>query len=257
MIFSYDAKSLFVVNKSNLSSIDERIFDVEWYHYNHNNGYYDIIKFTKDNVEFTKPMNVNEVSAYDGCKKYTYDRKNNLLSLDCKKQIKFIETSDNKILLEIDGKATSFFKNAEDSINYEFESYYGKNIVEFKKEKAQAKDFIKINSKKLNEVINSSDFSKIVFIGDRCTSVDCALGLDVMEKWISTTENVYFYDVNELNNDILNRLNGINNELKKDYNYYNNIYPLVLIFKESKLVDNYYINCNGFNCSKYYKNEFN
>lgn len=246
-----------VFSRSKLNSIDDNIYDINWYHYNHNSGYYDVIKFTKDSVSYTRPMNINEVSSYDSCKKYYYDRKNNILSLDCKKQIKFVEVKDNKLTLEIEDRTITFFKNINDSLNYEFESYYGKSIVEFKKEKEQAKDFIKINSKRLNEVINSSEFSKVIFIGDKCTSVDCALGLDVMEKWISTTENVYYFDVKDLNKDLLNRFNKINSELETDINYYNNIQPLVLIFKENKLVDGYYINCNGFNCNKYYKNEFN
>ena len=107
------------------------------------------------------------------------------------------------------------------------------------------------------EVIIGEDYSKIVFIGNKCTSVDCVLGLDVMEKWISTTENVYYYDVNDLNRDLLNRLNRIDSSLETKYDFYNDIYPLVVIFNSGKLIEKYYINCDGFNCSKYYKNEFN
>ena len=248
---------IIVFSRSNVSSIDNNIYNKKWYHYNHISGYYDSIYFENEKITYNKPMNINTSSSYDNCKKYKYNSKSNLLSLDCGKIIKIIEIKDNKMILEIDDRTTIFFDNIEDTLNYEFETYYGKSIVEFKKEKSQAKDFIKINSKKLVELINNKDYSKIVFTGNKCTSVDCTIGLDILEKWISTTENVYYIDVDDLDKDTLNKLNKVDSELDNNINYYNDIYPLVLIFKEGKLIDHYYINCDGFNCNKYYKNEFN
>lgn len=246
-----------VFSRAKLNKIDENIYNKNWYHYNHNTGFYDVINFNKNKISLNKPINSNDATNYDYCRKYTYDRKNNILNLDCNKQIKIIDINDDMINLEMDDRNYVFFTNIEESLNYEFDSYYSKSMVEYKKEKSQAKDFIKINSKKLMEVINGEDYSKIVFIGNKCTSVDCVLGLDVMEKWISTTENVYYYDVNDLNRDLLNRLNRIDSSLETKYDFYNDIYPLVVIFNSGKLIEKYYINCDGFNCSKYYKNEFN
>ena len=77
-----------------------------------------------------------------------------------------------------------------------------------------------------------------------------------MEKWITATENVYFYDVNDLNDKMLSYINSINNSIDNDISFYNNIYPRVIISKKGKIIDFYEIKCRGFNCIKYYKNEF-
>lgn len=247
----------FVFGRMKLNNLDESMFNKNWYYYNHSTGYYDILYFKENSLKYYKPLNINDVSPYDSCTKYTYDRKNNILNLNCDKQIKINKVEDKKLSLEIDGRIMTFFTNINESKNYEFELYYGKSISSYKKDKSQAKEFIKINYDKLNEIINGNEYSKVVFIGNKCTSIECALGLDVMEKWISTTENVFYYEAEDINEELLNNLNNIDPILEKNINFYNNIHPLVLIFRERKLIDYYYIECNGFNCAKYYKNEFN
>ena len=120
----------------------------------------------------------------------------------------------------------------------------------------QAKDFIKINEAKLFEIIKNNEYSKIVFIGNKCSSIDCILVLDVMEKWISTTENVYYFDINDMNDKVIKKLNEIDKSLGLTIDYYDNIYPKVIISNNNKIVDKYDVICSGFNCKKYYSNEF-
>ena len=237
-------------------SIPEEIMNNDWYHYNISNGYYEKININDNNVKYYRPSNIKDLNDYDICSKYNYDKKNNSINMDCNKSIKIIDYSNDSLSLKIDKKEEMFFKNVESSLNHEFKTYYGKSLVEYKKEKEQAKDLIKINEVKLFEVIKQDEYSKIVFLGDKCTSIDCVLSLDVMEKWITKTENVYFFDSNNMNNNTILKLNKTNNILENNINFYNGIYPRVIITKNNKIVDQYEIKCKGFNCSAYFENEF-
>jgi len=238
------------------NTIDDSILNKKWYRYDYNTGYYEIISLNKNSFTYYRPINSNSMNAYDLCNKYTYDKKKNSINLDCGKSIKIISVEDDSLLLSIDNKDETFYLNVDDSLNYEFESYFGKSIVEFKKDKSQAKDFIKINEEKLKEIISLDEYSKIVFIGDNCTSVDCVLALEVMEKWISKTENVYYFDNNDFNDELMNYLIDINNNIEKSDNFFNGIYPRVIISNNNKIIDYYEVKCSGFNCSKYNGNEF-
>ena len=238
------------------NTIPEDIINKNWYKYNYKTGYYEIFNISKKEFKYYRPSNVNELTDYDICKKYSYDKKNNQINLDCEKSIKIVSYNKNKLLLLVDGIENLYFSNYEDSLNYEFESYYGLSVTEYKKEKSQVTDLIKINENKLYEVIKSNEYSKIVFIGDKCTSIDCVLALDVMEKLINKTENIYFYESNLLNYKTLYNLNRINNSLSNNIDFYNEIYPKVIITYNGKVIDKYNINCTGFKCTKYYENEF-
>lgn len=240
--------------KSNL--ISDNVMNKTWYRYDYTTGYYEKIIFNKNSVNYYKPVKGNETTEYDGCKKYNYNKKNTEFSLDCGLKIKYLNYNDDRLLLKINNNDRAFYLNVEDSLNHEFEAYFGKTIYEYKKEKMQAKDFIKINEAKLFEIIKNNEYSKIVFIGNKCSSIDCTLVLDVMEKWISTTENVYYFDINDMNDKVIKKLNEIDKSLGLTIDYYDNIYPKVIISNNNKIVDKYDVICSGFNCKKYYSNEF-
>lgn len=238
------------------NTIPEEIMNIDWYHYNINNGYYEKIIFNSDKIKYYRPSNIKDLNEYDICSKYSFNKKTNQIKMDCNKNIKLVKNNIDNILLNIDGKSYSFFKNVDESINYEFKNYYQKSIIEYKKEKDQVKELVQINEKKLFEVIKQDEYSKIVFIGDKCSSVDCVLALDIMEKWVSKAENIYYYDVNALNSNTISNINKIDKLLLNDIDFYNNIYPRVIITKNNKMIDTYEIKCNGFNCSTYFNNEF-
>ncbi len=229
--------------------------NTKWYRYNYTNGIYESLEFKDGIINYFKPTQTNNVNSLDNCTSYSYNKKNKSLKLNCDKEIKIVNYDNNSLSLEFDGKSEKFFSSIEDSLNYEFETYFEKSLVEYKNQRIQVTDFSKINKNKLIEVIRSDNYSKIVFIGDKCTSVDCTLILDIMEKWISTNENIYFFDVSDLDSYLINYFNNISIN-KFDYNYFNDIYPKVIVTKNNNIVDRYAVNCTGFNCTKYYKNEF-
>jgi endoglucanase Acf2 len=76
-----------------------------------------------------------------------------------------------------------------------------------------------------------------------------------MEKWVSTTQNIYYFDPIELNNNIIDYINK-NNNSDLTIDSFNDIYPRVLVFKNNKVIENYNIKCAGFNCNAYLNNEF-
>ena len=240
--------------KSN--TIDEDIMNKTWYRYDYTTGYYEKIVFNSNNIVYYKPVKGNETTEYDGCLKYNYNKKNNEFTLDCGLKIKYLSSTNEKLSLKVNNNDRIFYLNVDDSLNHEFESYYGKSIYNYKKEKMQAKEFIKVNEDKLFEIIKNDEYSKIVFIGNKCSSIDCTLILDIMEKWISATENVYYFDINNMNDKTIKKLNDIDNTLGLAFDYYDDIYPKVLLSKNNKIIDKYSIKCDGFNCKKYYGNEF-
>ena len=249
---------LVIINFLRYNSVifNESILKKNWYRYDYNNGLYEKIYLENNKVSYYKPSKMNEENIFDYCKEYVYDKQTKLFNLDCKRSIKITSKSKNSILVDVDDKNYIFFDNIDDSLNYEFEKYFEKSMVDYKKEKAQVTEFSNINEDKLLEVLKEDEYSKIVFIGKKCTSVDCVLALDIMEKWISMSENIYYYDVDSLSDKVISYINKMDKTINNSKEYYDNIYPIVLITKNDKIVDKYEIKCDGFNCSKYYKNEF-
>ena len=239
----------------NYLSIDKKIQNKIWYKYNYNNGLYDTLYLSEGKVDYFKPTSTNNTNSLDNCKKYTFDKMKKVLKLDCNKEIRIVSFDDNSLSLDFDSKNEKFFSNIEDSLNYEFESYFQKSIIDYKKERSQVTEVSKINEAKLYEVLKSDVYSKVLFIGDKCSTIDCTLALDIMEKWISTNESVYYFDVKDLNQNIINYINKIGTN-KYEYEFFNGIYPRVIVSSNNKLIDQYEIKCIGFNCTKYYKNEF-
>ncbi len=235
------------------NSLDSDLLNKKWYHYDFTNGYYEVLEFTNDKIQYNS---FNSKTNYEKCSTYNYDKKKNTLNLDCGEIIEIYKSTDNSLELNIDDYDKVFFSNSDDSLNYEFKNYYGKSIIDFKDEKSQVTEYSQINSDKLISLAKEKGYSKIVFMGDNCTSIDCILALDIMEKWVIKSSNIYYFDANTIDNTLLNSMSKIINNFNTDVNYYNGIYPKVLIIKNSKIVDSYDIKCSGFNCNSLYKNEF-
>ena len=216
--------------KYNYLSIDKKIQDIKWYRYNYTNGLYESLYLKDGTIKYFKPTGTNNVNSLDNCTKYTFNKKNNTLKLNCNKKIKVVSYDKDYLSLDFDGKNEKFFTNIEDSLNYEFGVYYQKSITDYKKEKIQVTDISKINETKLYEVFKEDEYSKIIFIGNKCTSIDCVLVLDIMEKWISTNENIYYFDVNDLNDNIIKYMNKLGNTVF-NYEYFDSAYPRIIDFK--------------------------
>ena len=226
-------------------SLDEKIFNKNWYKYNYKTGYYDVINISGDNFSYIIPTNNNESDSFDKCTRYNYNSKKKEIKLNCNKSIYVKEINEDYIILNIDKVDNYFYLSNLDSLNHEFSKYFNMSIGEYKKSKNTVLNLIKINTSKINEIYNSDEYSKIIFIGNSCSTVECALSLDIIEKWINFDSNVYYVDSSSLNSKDYKNLNKLGNN-------FNDVYPIVYVVKNKRVVDKYKIKCNGFNCNMYY-----
>lgn len=232
--------------------INDYILDKNWYRYNYINGYYDIFNINEYKMSYYRPSNENFSSDYDKCSNYRYNKSNKTIILDCNKEIVIKDSTKDKLVLLIDGEENTYYTNIEDSLNYEFSKFYGKSMSEYKKSESQVVDSIKLPVSSLINIINEKEDAKIIFMGNKCSSVDCLVSYDVIEKWLSVSTNTYYINSDELNTNITSVLNKLNNKFSKDLDFYNDAYPKVIITNGSKIIDSYLIKCNGFNCSSFY-----
>ena len=175
-------------------------------------------------------------------------------TLNCGEKLLINSYNNDKLSLLINNKEFLFFKNPFDSLNYEFEKYYNQSISEYKIQRMQGIDFIKINYDRMMELLDINENQTFLIYGDNCSSVECALLLDVVEKWISTNENIYYVNISEFDNKQMTKLNKKNDKFLLDSSYYNDVYPRIVVTKKNKILDDYLFKCKGFNCSKYIRN---
>jgi hypothetical protein len=91
----------------------------------------------------------------------------------------------------------------------------------------------------------------VVFFDNKCSSVDCVLSLNSIEKWITQNNNVYYVDINDFSSTQMENINKLNNNFMTDKNYYSGIYPRVIVFKNKTIYKDFEIKCTGFNCTGY------
>lgn len=237
--------SISILYVFNNGKISDDILNKTWYKYNYKTGYYDIININSNTFSYIIPSNNNETNSYYKCTKYNYDSKNKKIKLNCNKSIIIKEINDNYIVLNIDNSDNYFYLSNTDSLNHEFNNVFNKSINEYKKSKDSVLGLIKVSTKKINEIYNDNEYSKIIFMGNNCTSVECTLGLDVIERWINFDNNVYYIDSSNFNNNDYKLLSKIGDD-------FNDVYPSVYVIKNKKVIDKYRIKCSGFDCSMYY-----
>lgn len=232
--------------------ISDNILDKNWYRYNYINGYYDVFNINEYKMSYYRPSSENFTNQYDRCSNYRYNKKNKTIILDCNKEIVIKSSDNNKLTLLIDNEENVFFNNIDDSLNYEFNKFYGKSMSEYKKSESQVVDSIKLPISSLMNIIKEKEDAKIIFMGNKCSSVDCLTSYDVIEKWLSVSTNTYFINSDELSNNVTLLLNKINKNFSKDLDFYNDAYPRVMITNGGNIIDSYLIKCHGFNCSSFY-----
>lgn len=224
--------------------MNEEIKSVVWYNYNIKTGTYDILK-----IEESKLTYMYDGNEFDGCSKYYYNSKERKLLLDCGKEIVIKSFEGNSLKLIINKEEKVFFKDTDESLNYEFKKYFEKSISEYKNEKDQAREILKIEFKKLYDLYNSEERNIVVIMGDECNNLDCSLVLGVLEKWSVDNSNVYYIDSNYLTSSNLNSMNSIDSNFSKDIEFYNSNYPLVIVIGRKAMYDSKYFKCNGFDCT--------
>lgn len=236
----------FVFIKYDSNEMNPGLLNKKWYHYDNLTGYYDVFYIDNKELKFDTSN-----KKYESCTGYNYNKSNNELKLNCDKKIIIDKLEENKIVLNIDSKKIVFFDNIDNSLNYEFEVYFKKSMVEFKKEKKVVSEFIKINYSRFLELFNSNEFSYVIFFDNNCSSVDCVLSLNTIEKWITKYNNIYYVNINDFSDKEIESINEINNNFVIDKNYYNGIYPRIMVINNKSIYKDFEIKCKGFDCTSY------
>ena len=246
--------TFFVLLKYYPVGLEKKVLDINWYYYDSKTGYYNKLYINDGYLNYYKADNTSVQNIYDNCSKYTYKKKKKEFTLNCGEKLLINSYNNDKLSLLINNKEFLFFKNPFDSLNYEFEKYYNQSISEYKIQRMQGIDFIKINYDRMMELLDINENQTFLIYGDNCSSVECALLLDVVEKWISTNENIYYVNISKFDNKQMTKLNKKNDKFLLDSSYYNDVYPRIVVTKKNKILDDYLFKCKGFNCSKYIRN---
>ncbi len=246
--------TIFVLSKYSSTSMDESLYNTIWYDYDIKTGYYNKFIIREKELDFYKSDNTHIQTLYDTCTRYSFDKRKGVYILDCNEKIRIDDIKEDSINIEINGKNYRYYSNPYDSLNYEFEKYYNQSISEYKIQRMQGIDFIKINYDRMMELLDINENQTFLIYGDNCSSVECALLLDVVEKWISTNENIYYVNISEFDNKQMIKLTKKNDKFLLDSSYYNDVYPRIVVTKKNKILDDYLFKCKGFNCSKYIRN---
>ena len=245
--------TIFVLLKYLPVHVESKVMNMNWYSYDSKTGYYYKLFINDKEFNYIKVDNTSVQTIYDTCSKYTYDKVKKKFTLNCGETFLINSVNDSKLSLSINNKEKMFFKNPFDSLNYEFEKYFSQSMSEYRIDKLQGIDYIKINFDRMYELVNTKENQTFIVFGNNCSSVDCILFLDVVDKWISTNENTYYVKMDEFTNNQLLKLNKKDSNFVTDKYYYDDVYPRVIITNNGKIMDNYQIKCKGFNCSKYMK----
>ncbi len=235
-----------------LKNFDNNLLNNKWYHYNKINGYTEILYIDDDKMTYYKPSNDSQTDDYSFCSDYKYNKSTKTILFDCGKKIVIKDINSHRLDVSMNEEDITFFKSSKYSKEYEFNNYFGMTIDKYKNSKKQALEIIKIDSNKLLEVLSDKEYSKIIIAGDNCSSVECALLYDVVEKWISYSKNIYYINANEINEETIIKLNSIDNKFLTEKKDYDDVYPNVYVVSNNKVIDKYKIICDGFSCAAYY-----
>ena len=148
--------------------------------------------------------------------------------------------------VKIDKKEMDFYTDAQTSLNNEFQKYYELTISEYNEKNKQAKEIIKTDYNKLEEILNDKGHKNIIILmGNECVNIECTLILNVIEKMMTQNENIYYIDVSDENKNkqILNKLDNLDS--------FNMEYPLLYKVENGNITKEIF-KCEGFNCSKWY-----
>lgn len=219
--------------------MDNKIKNKTWYNYDIKTGNYNKLYINK-NIE----LNISNNNSK--CNKYHYNSRNKKIILDCGIEINILKYTDNYLNVKIDKKEMDFYTDAQTSLNNEFQKYYELTISEYNEKNKQAKEIIKTDYNKLEEILNDKGHKNIIILmGNECVNIECTLILNVIEKMMTQNENIYYIDVSDENKNkqILNKLDNLDS--------FNMEYPLLYKVENGNITKEIF-KCEGFNCSKWY-----
>ncbi len=222
---------------------DKDILDVELFRYNIKTGKYEILKITKEKIEYDGTS-----LDFNNCNNYTYNLATGILKLDCGKAFRIIGKVNNSVVFKIDNENVFFYPNKEDSYNGEFQRYFQTTKENYTLEGITKINYLKLDYNKLLEILNSNNISYIYIKSNKCTDV-CNLYNNIYSS-NNTQNNRYYLELDTLSEEELNNLEIINKPLRDLLNIETN-YPYILEVQNNNIVRNFEVKVDGFDFTNY------
>ena len=231
------------LNNQPLDLPDKDILDVELFRYNIKTGKYEILKITKEKIEYD-----GTYLDFSNCNKYTYNSTTGILKLDCGKAFRIIGKVNNSIVFKIDNENVFFYHKKEDSYNGEFQRYFQTTKENYILEGITRINYIKLDYNKLLEKLNSNSISYIYIKSTKCTDV-CNLYNNIYSS-NNTQNNRYYLELDTLTEEQLNNLEIINKPLRDLLNIDTN-YPYIIEVQNNNIIRNFEVKVDGFDFTNY------
>lgn len=227
-------------------NVIDSIMYKNWYWYNSLTGTYEKIYFEKEKMTYS-----TDNKEFDSCSKYKYNKNNYTISMDCNIDLKIEHSNDSCLIIKYKNNEKKFFTTTEETVNNEFKEYYSMSMTEYTDKNGFIKDLKKIKVEEIESLLKDEKKSIILLSGDNCNNVTCVTILSSLEKWISKSEDVYYFDSTDIKESDALKLNEVDKKFYKKPSEYNSSYPLVFIVGNNKLHKVETLNCKGLDCEKY------
>lgn len=210
------------LNYKKLDLPSENILNSTFYKYNTSSGLYESIKLDSKKVTY-----IGEELDLKGCSSYNYTSVSSIVKFTCGRAFRIIADTNEVLAINMNDNNYYFFKNKENSFEYEFNKQFGMTYSEYKSNKLNKEK--EINEEKLNELIDESNTSYVYIKNNKC-DYTCAL----IEEKLNSLNNSYYINLENITREDL--LNNVSESNK----------PIILTLG-NKYVKKTTINIKGFN----------
>ncbi len=222
------------------SDTPDKILNTTYYKYNTITGEYESIRLNEKEITYN-----GNLLDLDKCNNYTYNKKTNILKLNCGKAIKLVSTDDESITLNINNEDYSYYKTEEDSYNKEFLDYFKVSEIDYITEGKNKINEKMVNLEKLEELTNTTNTFYLYLITPNCTK-KCIL-LNNNLDLLTTNNSIFAFEYSQTLIDELNEYasSPITDEMLNKEN------PLILKIENKKISKLIELDIKGFNIEQY------
>ncbi len=180
--------------------LDKNISNQNWYKIENNKV--SIINFKNQNFSFYTKEDKKVIKPFESCTSFRYNRSINVIKLNChikENKLYIISTSEDKLIITIDGKESEFYSSEKEALKADFikrnnlneEDYVDLMNINYSK-------FNIINLDKLVEIYNSNDAELVTFV-TKDETIRNALNVRALHNFVSNSnKSVYLFIVDNI-----------------------------------------------------------
>lgn len=244
LIISFTALGIIGLKNQPIDLPEKDILNKELYLYNAENGNYETLKITKEELTYT-----GTTLDLTNCKKYTYSTGTGILKLDCNKAIRIIGQVGNSYVFKINNNNVFFYHTKEESYNGEFQRTFNTTKENYVTEGITKITPLKLDYNKLLQILSQQAKSYIYVKNKNCTEI-CNIYNNIFSSE-NEQSNKYYLEIDGLSEENLNNLNSISKPFK-DLIGNETEYPLIIIIENGNIISNYEVQVNGLDFKDYF-----